>query len=143
MQIISALQARTLLYHGCEGEGFTKETVHIEYERKPPRCEQCKLFGHMDDRFPNNATKVPTVMNNNGFQTVVNKKKSGKTCSTVVRTTCQPANHKVRFEPKLHGNSQKANDGKTVHSASKKKPTKATNVPSSYYTRGSAKDRGI
>ncbi|GJW64238.1 zinc knuckle CX2CX4HX4C containing protein [Tanacetum coccineum] len=51
-----------------------------------------------------NATTVPTVMNNDGFQTMVNKKKSGKTVS-------------------------------------KEKPSKAANVPSSSFSRGSTKNR--
>ncbi|GJR47823.1 zinc knuckle CX2CX4HX4C containing protein [Tanacetum coccineum] len=72
-----------------EGVGFTKETVRVEYEWKPPRYEQCKIFGHVNDQFPKNEMTIPTaVMNNDGFQTVVNKKKSGKTCSTVVKTAC-------------------------------------------------------
>ncbi|GKC96431.1 hypothetical protein Tco_1161873 [Tanacetum coccineum] len=65
----------------------------------------------MNDQCPKNATTIPTFMNNDGFQTVVNKKKSGKTCSIVVKTTWQPINQNVRFDPKSHGNPQKANDG--------------------------------
>ncbi|GKC91475.1 zinc knuckle CX2CX4HX4C containing protein [Tanacetum coccineum] len=82
-----------------EGIGFTKETIRVEHEWKPPRCEQCKIFGHMNDQCPKNATTIPTVMNNDGFQTVVNKKKSGKTGSTIVKTIFQPINQKVRFDP--------------------------------------------
>nr|GEV88878.1 chaperonin CPN60-2, mitochondrial-like [Tanacetum cinerariifolium] len=33
-----------------EGVGFTKEKIRIEHEWKPPRCEQCKIFGHMNDQ---------------------------------------------------------------------------------------------
>nr|GEY53816.1 hypothetical protein [Tanacetum cinerariifolium] len=29
-----------------EGSGYTKETIRIEYERKPPRCSICLIFGH-------------------------------------------------------------------------------------------------
>ncbi|GJR05196.1 hypothetical protein Tco_0528180 [Tanacetum coccineum] len=50
------------------GIGFTKETIRVEYEWKPPRCEQCKIFGHMNDQRPKNATTIPTVINNDGFQ---------------------------------------------------------------------------
>ncbi|GKA21745.1 RNA-directed DNA polymerase, eukaryota, reverse transcriptase zinc-binding domain protein [Tanacetum coccineum] len=32
--------------------GYTKETVSIEYEWQPPRCESCKIFGHSDDQCP-------------------------------------------------------------------------------------------
>ncbi|GJX61803.1 hypothetical protein Tco_0294703 [Tanacetum coccineum] len=29
-----------------EGTGYTKETIRVEYEWKPPRCSVCLLFGH-------------------------------------------------------------------------------------------------
>nr|GEY16714.1 zinc knuckle CX2CX4HX4C [Tanacetum cinerariifolium] len=44
-----------------EGIGFTKETIRVEYEWKPPRCEQCKIFGHMNDQCPKDAMTIPTV----------------------------------------------------------------------------------
>nr|GEU99989.1 hypothetical protein [Tanacetum cinerariifolium] len=90
-----------------------------------------------------NAVTIPIVMNNDGFQTVVNKKKSGKTCSTRFKTTWQPINQKVRFDPKSHGNPQKEKDGNIMHSVSKEKPSKAANVPSSFFSRGSAKNGGL
>ncbi|GJU83014.1 hypothetical protein Tco_1285379 [Tanacetum coccineum] len=31
------------------GEGFSMCTILIEYERKPPRCSSCKVFGHVLD----------------------------------------------------------------------------------------------
>ncbi|GJU70619.1 zinc knuckle CX2CX4HX4C containing protein [Tanacetum coccineum] len=118
-----------------KGKGFTKEMVRVEYEWKPPRCEQCKIYGHMNDQCPKNATTIPNVMNNDGFQTVVNKKKCSKTGFTIVKTTWQPINQKVRFYPKSHGKSQKENNGNIVHSVSKEKPSKAAYVPSSSFSR--------
>ncbi|GJZ86343.1 hypothetical protein Tco_0657953 [Tanacetum coccineum] len=122
-----------------EDMGFTKETVSVEYEWRPPRCKQCKTFGHVSDECPKNTMTIPNVvMNNDGFQTVVNKRKSGKTGAIVVKTTWQPIKPKVRFDPKAHGNSQTTNDGpNSVHSSSKEKPIKAANITSSFYTRGS------
>ncbi|GJZ45028.1 zinc knuckle CX2CX4HX4C containing protein [Tanacetum coccineum] len=61
-------------------------------------------------------------------------------CSTVIKTTWQPINQKVRFNPKSHGKPQKENDGNIVHSVSKEKPSKAANVPSSSFSRGSGKN---
>nr|GEV47905.1 zinc knuckle CX2CX4HX4C [Tanacetum cinerariifolium] len=29
------------------GENFTKETIRIEYEWRPPSCDECKIFGHV------------------------------------------------------------------------------------------------
>nr|GEW11118.1 hypothetical protein [Tanacetum cinerariifolium] len=105
------------------GSGFYKEMVCVEYEWKPPYYEQCKIFCNVYDQCPKNATVVPTVekMNNDGFQTVVNKRRM--------------------FEPNAHRNSSKnvapsvstfAKDGHT------KQPTKAIDIPSS----SSAKKRG-
>nr|GEV25317.1 hypothetical protein [Tanacetum cinerariifolium] len=42
-----------------------------------------------------------------------------------------PIKQKVTFNPKSHGNSQKANDGNIVHLVSKEKPSKAANDHSS------------
>ncbi|GKE19225.1 RNA-directed DNA polymerase, eukaryota, partial [Tanacetum coccineum] len=34
------------------GEGFTTSTIHVEYEWAPPRCSECKVFGHVLDDCP-------------------------------------------------------------------------------------------
>ncbi|GJV22727.1 ribonuclease H-like domain-containing protein [Tanacetum coccineum] len=41
-----------------EGTGYTKETIHVEYEWKPPRCSMCLLFGHSFDDCPKAAPKL-------------------------------------------------------------------------------------
>nr|GEV78584.1 zinc knuckle CX2CX4HX4C [Tanacetum cinerariifolium] len=33
------------------GDGFTKETIRVEYEWRLPRCDICKIFGHVHDHF--------------------------------------------------------------------------------------------
>ncbi|GJT63047.1 zinc knuckle CX2CX4HX4C containing protein [Tanacetum coccineum] len=72
-------------------KGFTKEAVQVEYEWKPPCCEQCKIFGHVSDQCPKTVTAIPTVdkMNNDG------------------KATWQPIKQKVRYEPKDPGNLPK------------------------------------
>nr|GEW95238.1 hypothetical protein [Tanacetum cinerariifolium] len=30
-------------------DGFTKETICVEYEWRPPKCDICKIFGHVHD----------------------------------------------------------------------------------------------
>ncbi|GJW70878.1 hypothetical protein Tco_0127795 [Tanacetum coccineum] len=30
-------------------DGFIKETIRVEYEWRPPRCDKCKIFGHVHD----------------------------------------------------------------------------------------------
>ncbi|GKC00252.1 zinc knuckle CX2CX4HX4C containing protein, partial [Tanacetum coccineum] len=42
-------------------DGFTKETIHIEYEWRPPRCDICKIFGHVHDQCPKNMVSPPIV----------------------------------------------------------------------------------
>nr|GEW59627.1 hypothetical protein [Tanacetum cinerariifolium] len=46
-----------------EGNGYTKETIHIEYEWEPPRCSTCLIFGHSLVDFPKDAPK--RVVNQN------------------------------------------------------------------------------
>ncbi|GKB83755.1 zinc knuckle CX2CX4HX4C containing protein [Tanacetum coccineum] len=59
-----------------EGSGFSKETVRVEYEWKPSRCDLCKIFGHVYDTCPKNVNVTdPSVeKHDDGFQTVVNKR---------------------------------------------------------------------
>nr|GEW11879.1 zinc knuckle CX2CX4HX4C [Tanacetum cinerariifolium] len=94
-------------------DDFTKETIRIEYEWKPPRCDLCKIFGHVHDHCPNKVVSPPIVTNSNavtlivektndGFQTVGKKKKrNGKSKST---NGGQFAGHSVkqnvRYKPK-------------------------------------------
>ncbi|GJV24599.1 hypothetical protein Tco_1377294 [Tanacetum coccineum] len=62
---------------------FSIETVHSEYEWKPPRCDLCKIFAHVHDQCPKKVTVTPTFeKTNDGFQIVANKKKNGKAKST-------------------------------------------------------------
>ncbi|GKD69367.1 zinc knuckle CX2CX4HX4C containing protein, partial [Tanacetum coccineum] len=67
-------------------DGFTKETICVEYEWRPPRCDICKIFGHVHDHCPKKMVSPPIVTTSNivtptvektndGFQTVGNKKK--------------------------------------------------------------------
>ncbi|GKB91304.1 zinc knuckle CX2CX4HX4C containing protein [Tanacetum coccineum] len=125
---------------------FTTETVTIEYERKPPRCDICKIFGHFYDHCPKKVSVPPTVVTHNdvtptvektndGFQTVGKKKKKDKSKSTnggqvdghLVKQT-------VRYEPKASTsvpNKGATNLGNASKSSSmfKNQPFKAT-VPS-------------
>ncbi|GKC80856.1 zinc knuckle CX2CX4HX4C containing protein [Tanacetum coccineum] len=76
-----------------EGLGYTIETITIEYEWKPRRCDLCKIFGHVHDHCPKKVSSPPTIVTSNvvtptgkktndGFQTVGKKKKKGKSKST-------------------------------------------------------------
>ncbi|GJR70351.1 zinc knuckle CX2CX4HX4C containing protein [Tanacetum coccineum] len=97
-------------------EDFTKETIRVEYEWKPPRCDTCKIFGHTIDHCPLNvgsATNVNTsnIVNppmesvNDGFQKVTKKKKNrGKSKSAAGYKMVGPT---MRYEPKAPKNDLK------------------------------------
>ncbi|GKB45582.1 hypothetical protein Tco_0896335 [Tanacetum coccineum] len=76
------------------GDDFTKETIRVEYEWRPPRCDECKIFGHVHDHCSKKVVSPPIVTtstivaptvdkSNDDFQTVGKKKKrKGKSKST-------------------------------------------------------------
>ncbi|GJZ48198.1 zinc knuckle CX2CX4HX4C containing protein, partial [Tanacetum coccineum] len=43
-----------------EGNSYTKETIRIEYEWKPPRCSTCLIFGHSHVNCPKAPKDAPT-----------------------------------------------------------------------------------
>ncbi|GKF86885.1 hypothetical protein Tco_0254712 [Tanacetum coccineum] len=73
------------------GDDFTKETIRVEYEWRPPRCDLCKIFSHVHDHCPKKVVCPPIVAtsnvvtptvekSNNGFQTMGKKKKMWFLC---------------------------------------------------------------
>ncbi|GKD75612.1 hypothetical protein Tco_1333894, partial [Tanacetum coccineum] len=66
-----------------KGLGFTIEMVNIEYEWKPPQCDLCKIFGHVQDHYPKKVSIPPIVdtpiveKTNYGFQTMGKKEEEG------------------------------------------------------------------
>ncbi|GJY15044.1 hypothetical protein Tco_0385466 [Tanacetum coccineum] len=58
-----------------EGDGHTMEKMNIEYEWKPSRCRDCKIFRHADDQCPKRVKEpvmeTPTIQND-GFTMVQN-----------------------------------------------------------------------
>nr|GEW68023.1 zinc knuckle CX2CX4HX4C [Tanacetum cinerariifolium] len=112
------------------GEYFTKETIRVDYEWRPPRCDVCKIFGHVHDQCPKKVVSpsivatstivTPTVeLSNNGFQMVGKKKKKGKPKSTngsqFVRSSVK---HNVKYKPKA-ATSQPKKIATTVGNTSK------------------------
>nr|GEW19640.1 zinc knuckle CX2CX4HX4C [Tanacetum cinerariifolium] len=95
------------------GDEFTTETIRVEYEWRPPRCNKCKIFGHIHDHSPKKVASPPIVTishagaptvekSNDGFQTVGKKKKrkckfksinGGQFASPSIKQT-------IRYEPK-------------------------------------------
>nr|GEZ61746.1 zinc knuckle CX2CX4HX4C [Tanacetum cinerariifolium] len=76
----------TISILSLSGDGFTKETIRVEYEWRPPRCDICKIFNYVYDHCPKKVVSPPIVTTSNvvthtiektndGFQTVSKKKK--------------------------------------------------------------------
>ncbi|GJR79144.1 zinc knuckle CX2CX4HX4C containing protein [Tanacetum coccineum] len=116
------------------GDDFIKETIRVEYEWRPPRCDICKIFGHVHDHCPKKVVSpsivatsnvvTPTVEKiNDGFQTVGKKKKrKGKSKSTNVGQFAGPSiKPNVRYEPKAITSAPKK--GATNEGNASKSPT--------------------
>ncbi|GJR38859.1 uncharacterized vacuolar membrane protein [Tanacetum coccineum] len=57
----------------------TREVISVEYEWQPPRCADCKIFGHSSDRCPKIVRDpVSTDTNNDEFTEVKRKTHKGK-----------------------------------------------------------------
>ena len=92
------------------GDGFTKETIRVEYEWRPPRCTSCKIFGHTQDHCPITVVSPPIASTpsvatpaeplNDGFQKVSHKKKKGKAQSSNVSQVGISVKPNLRYEPK-------------------------------------------
>lgn len=64
-----------------EGEGYTCETVTIEYEWKPPQCSTCQVLGHSNDQCPLTVKELPKKTGEvqaDGFQKVKSRNKGKK-----------------------------------------------------------------
>lgn len=42
----------TIVIPELDGAKYSKETVFVEYEWKPPRCAHCCIFGHETSECP-------------------------------------------------------------------------------------------
>ncbi|GJT17430.1 zinc knuckle CX2CX4HX4C containing protein [Tanacetum coccineum] len=90
------------------GYGFTKETIHVEYEWRPYRCDICKIFGHVHNHCPKKV-----------------KKRKGKSKSNNGGSVKQT----IRYEPKVTTSAPKkgtTNEGNASISSSMLKTTGAS-----------------
>ena len=53
----------TIGFPSLSREGFTKATIRVEYEWRPPRCNVCMIFGHTHDPCPKKVVSPPIVSN--------------------------------------------------------------------------------
>nr|GEX86641.1 zinc knuckle CX2CX4HX4C [Tanacetum cinerariifolium] len=102
------------------GDDFTKETIHVEYEWRPLRCDECKSFSHVHDHCPKKVVNPPIVTTSNvaaptvekfndDFQTVGKKKKrKGKFKSTNGgQFVGSSVKQTLRYEPKANTSTPK------------------------------------
>nr|GEZ01693.1 zinc knuckle CX2CX4HX4C [Tanacetum cinerariifolium] len=111
-------------------DGFTKETICVEYEWRLPRCDLCKILGHVHDHFPNKVVSKK-------------KKRKGKSKSTNGgQFAGLLVKQNVRYEPMVTTSAPKkgsTNVGNPSASSSMLKTTgissKKDNIPTSnsYY----------
>ncbi|GJW98309.1 hypothetical protein Tco_0180117 [Tanacetum coccineum] len=103
------------------GKGHTLETIDIEYEWKPPRCENCNVFYHSSLHCPKRVVIAKPVDTNkssaqpstsgedgDGFVEVKNRKKKGKD-EKVSRNIdgIKFSKPKVQFRQRKQGDSSK------------------------------------
>ncbi|GJX70546.1 hypothetical protein Tco_0307717 [Tanacetum coccineum] len=97
-----------------------RSKLSLTFEWRPPRCDVCKIFGHVRDQCPKKVVTplivstspmvTPTVeKTNDGFQTVGKKKKmKGKSKSNNGGQFAGPSvKQTVRYEPKATTNTPK------------------------------------
>ncbi|GJT75091.1 hypothetical protein Tco_1041816 [Tanacetum coccineum] len=104
----------------CIREDFTKETIRVVYEWRPPRYDVCKIFGHVHDQCPKKVVTPPIVSTSpivtpivektiDRFQMVGKKKKrKGKSKSNNGGQFAGPSvKQTVRYDPKATTNTPK------------------------------------
>nr|GEX07086.1 hypothetical protein [Tanacetum cinerariifolium] len=89
------------------GEDFTKKTIRVEYEWRLPRCDICKIFGHVHDQCPKKKKRKDKPKSTN----------CGQFVGPVVKQN-------VRYEPKANTSvpkqgATKLGDASTSSSMSK------------------------
>nr|GEX24878.1 zinc knuckle CX2CX4HX4C [Tanacetum cinerariifolium] len=47
------------------GDDFTKETIRVKYEWRPPRCDEFNIFGHVHDHCPKKMVSPPILTTSN------------------------------------------------------------------------------
>ncbi|GJV92085.1 zinc knuckle CX2CX4HX4C containing protein [Tanacetum coccineum] len=113
----------TISIPSLTGDDFTKETIYVEYEWRPRRCDTCKIFGHVHENCPKKVVTHPIVVTSNvvtptvektndGFQTVgKKKKKKGKSKSNNHGQYVGPSvKQNVSYEPIAPTSASKKGD---------------------------------
>nr|GEV14472.1 hypothetical protein [Tanacetum cinerariifolium] len=128
-----------------DGLGYTKDTIRVEYEWKPPRCPTCNIFGHTNETCPKKVVTNP-VMNdtnafNDGFQKVVNRKRNNKGSFTgnklkgVLVSKGFQVGKDFEFKPKAPNVGSNGDNGTCDAPNSKDGPSKTNNGGESLNTK--------
>ncbi|GKA05322.1 hypothetical protein Tco_0684442 [Tanacetum coccineum] len=70
-----------VVIHVLDGTGYTKETIIVEYEWKPPHCVDCKIFDHSHEHCRKRVKEPEVVAMENQddkFIEVIRKKNKGE-----------------------------------------------------------------
>ncbi|GKE05329.1 zinc knuckle CX2CX4HX4C containing protein [Tanacetum coccineum] len=97
-------------------DDFTKETIRVEYERRPPRCDLCKIFGHVHNHCPKKVASHPIVA-------------TSYVTPTVVKINDGPS-VKVRYEPKATTSEPKMGATNVGNASKLSSMLKSTGTPS-------------
>jgi len=89
---------------GMDENGYTKESIEVEYEWKPPKCSRCLVFGHSIEGCPLNPkqeatqNKITQKVDKDGFTEVSSKgkKKIGQPFKPKQKFEYRPINIKLK-----------------------------------------------
>nr|GEV35973.1 zinc knuckle CX2CX4HX4C [Tanacetum cinerariifolium] len=63
----------TISVPSLTGDDFTRETIRVGYEWRPPRCDVCKIFDHLHDLCPKNEAS-PSIVSTSDVVTLTDEK---------------------------------------------------------------------
>ncbi|GJU20930.1 hypothetical protein Tco_1154272 [Tanacetum coccineum] len=103
--IRNAWNSLVMVVRKLEGNGYTCETIRIEYEWKLPRCNTCSRFGHLSDTYPKTTKDVhgPNLnIDDEGFRGIKKMAKwedAKNKVSTSTEASTSKSGNMVKTEP--------------------------------------------
>ncbi|GJR89191.1 zinc knuckle CX2CX4HX4C containing protein [Tanacetum coccineum] len=74
---VDLVDAVTIGIPSLTRDDFTKETIRVKYEWRPPRCDLCMIFGHVHDHCHKKVVSPPIVTTSNVVTPIVEKTNDG------------------------------------------------------------------
>nr|GEW04137.1 hypothetical protein [Tanacetum cinerariifolium] len=141
------MESITIGIPDLEGPSYTKKTIRVNYEWKPPRCSTCNVFGHTDESCPKKVVTNPIVTDNNasnvGFKKVVNRKRKNKGSSAgnkipkgVPVSNGFQVGKEFAFQPKAPNVGSTGSGGTRGETSSKASSSKSINEDALSNTKG-------